>query len=51
MIDEAIVNAKRDYLLMLSKDCEISLEEIDKIVLPIIDTCTKEAISVSEVTK
>lgn len=51
MIDEAIVNAKREYLLMLSKDCEIPLEEIEKIILPIIDSCTKEAISVSEVIK
>lgn len=47
MIDEAIVTAKKEHLSSLSEECDIPLEELDKIVLPIIDSCTKDAISVS----
>lgn len=46
MIDEAIVNAKKEHIASLSQECEIPLEELNKIVLPIIDSCTKDAISV-----
>lgn len=45
MIDEAIVNAKKEHIASLSQECEIPLEELNKIVLPIIDSCTKDAIS------
>jgi len=46
MIDEAIHAAKHEQLVMLSSECHLSLEELDSTVQPIIDSCTKEAISV-----
>jgi len=46
MIDDAICAAKREQLVALSTECQLSLEELDGTVQPIIDSCTKEAISV-----
>lgn len=46
MIDDAIYAAKREQLVALSSDCQLSLEDLDGAVQPIIDSCTKEAISV-----
>lgn len=46
MIDEAIHAAKREQLVALSSECQLSLEELDGTVEPIIHSCTKEAISV-----
>jgi len=46
MIDDAICAAKREQLVALSSECQLSLEELDGAVQPIIDSCTKEAISV-----
>jgi len=47
MIDDAISAAKREQLIALSAECQVPLEELDATVQPIIDSCTKEAISVS----
>jgi len=47
MIDDAIYAAKREQLVALSGECQLSLDELDAAVQPIIDSCTKEAISVS----
>ena len=47
MIDENISMAKREQLVALCSGCDISIEELDNIVQPIIESCTKEAISVS----
>ena len=33
---------------MLSNDCELPLEDLDKTVKPIIDSCTKDAILVRQ---
>jgi len=46
MIDDAISAAKREQLVALSSDCQLPLDELDAAVRPIIDSCTKEAISV-----
>ena len=46
MIDDAVCAAKREQLVALSNECQLSLEELDGAVQPIIDCCTKEAISV-----
>jgi hypothetical protein len=46
MIDENICMAKREQLQALSSECNLSLEDLDDIVQPIIEACTKEAISV-----
>ena len=46
MIKEAINAAKKEQLSALSAQCSLSLEELDKIVEPIIESCTKDAISV-----
>ena len=47
MIDEAIMLAKKESLISLSSECEIPLDDLHKMVQPIIDSCTKDAISVS----
>jgi len=47
MIDDAIYATKHEQLLALSNECQLSLDELDNTVQPIIDSCTKEAISVS----
>jgi len=46
MIDDAIHAAKHDQLVALSSECQLSLDDLDGAVQPIIDSCTKEAISV-----
>jgi len=46
MIDDAVCAAKREQLVALSSECQLSLEELNGAVQPIIDSCTKEAISV-----
>lgn len=46
MIDDAIYAAKREQLIALSSECQLLLEDLDSAVQPIIDSCTKEAISV-----
>jgi len=46
MIDDAIYSAKREQLVALSSECQLPLEQLDAAVQPIIDSCTKEAISV-----
>jgi len=46
MIDDAISAAKREQLVALSSECQLPLDELDVAVRPIIDSCTKEAISV-----
>jgi len=46
MIDDAIHAAKREQLVALSSECQLALEDLDGSVQPIIDSCTKEAISV-----
>jgi len=49
MIDDAVHAAKREQLLALSSECQLSLDELDSAVQPIIESCTKEAISVCAV--
>ncbi|XP_064626296.1 calcium homeostasis endoplasmic reticulum protein-like isoform X2 [Lineus longissimus] len=44
-IDEAILKAKEDQLQKLLKECDVPMEELDTIVQPIIESCTKDAIS------
>ena len=39
--------AKEDKLKLLSDECELPLEELEKVMNPIIESCTKDAISVS----
>jgi len=46
MIDDAISAAKREQLVALSNECQLSMADLDGTVQPIIDSCTKEAISV-----
>lgn len=46
MIDDAIFAAKHEQLVALSSECQLQLEDLDGAVQPIIDSCTKEAISV-----
>ncbi|CAE1284660.1 CHERP [Acanthosepion pharaonis] len=43
-IEEAIVKARKKKMDQLSENCEIDLEELDKTVQPIIESCTKDAI-------
>lgn len=43
-IEEAIFNQQAETLQTLSNDCELPLEDLDKTVKPIIDSCTKDAI-------
>lgn len=44
LIEEAIINAQEEKLKKLSTECELSLDELDKITAPIIESCTKDAI-------
>lgn len=46
MIDENISMAKKEQLIALSTECNLSLTDLDSVVEPIIESCTKEAISV-----
>ena len=49
-IDAGISQTKEDRLEKLAEECDIMMHEIDKILDPIISSCTKDAISVSRVT-
>jgi calcium homeostasis ER protein len=44
-IDEAVCSARKEQLIALSNECQISVDELNAITQPIIDSCTKEAIS------
>lgn len=46
-IDDTIEKIKVQRLIQMCDECGISLSELDSVVQPIIDSCTKEAISVS----
>ena len=46
-IDEAIQGAQKVRLEELCGECKISMKELDDIAQTIIDSCTKDAISVS----
>ena len=41
-----MAHSKEDKLKKLSEECELPLEELDKVMNPIIESCTKDAISV-----
>ncbi|ESP02448.1 hypothetical protein LOTGIDRAFT_95622, partial [Lottia gigantea] len=43
-IDQCIKNAKESRLQQLAVDCELPVEELDRAVQPIIDSCTKDGI-------
>ncbi|XP_060593424.1 calcium homeostasis endoplasmic reticulum protein-like [Ruditapes philippinarum] len=43
-IEDAIWGNKAEQLQKLSEECEISLDDLDKTVQPIIESCTKDAI-------
>jgi calcium homeostasis ER protein len=45
-IEDAIWGNKAEQLQKLSEECEISLDDLDKTVQPIIESCTKDAIQV-----
>lgn len=45
-IDDAIEKLKQQRLLQLCEESGVSLAELDSVVQPIIESCTKEAISV-----
>lgn len=47
-MDEAIRKAQDEKLLALAKECDIEIAEADKIMQPIIDSCTKDSISVGK---
>ncbi|KAH7936196.1 hypothetical protein HPB52_019916 [Rhipicephalus sanguineus] len=44
-LDEAIRKAQDDKLMAQAKSCDIEIAELDKILQPIIESCTKDAIS------
>ena len=44
-IDDSIMKAEDDDLKTLATDCGIDFQEFDNVLQPIIDTCTKDAIS------
>ena len=46
-IDEAIQEAQNARLKELSAECRIDTKELDEQLVPIIESCTKDAISVS----
>lgn len=46
-IEEMITKAQSDELKRMCEDYSINLNEFDKILQPIIDTCRKESIAVS----
>ena len=45
LTDEAIRKAKWEHLELLASDTGMNLEEIESVLQPIIDSCTKESIS------
>lgn len=45
-IEDAIYGNKAEQLKQLSDECGISLDDLDKTVQPIIESCTKDAILV-----
>ena len=47
LIQQAISDMKETQLDKMAQDCGVSVDEIDNIVKPIIEACTKDAISVS----
>ena len=46
-IDEAIIKAEEEEINKLAKELELDLDELASVVQPIIESCTKDAISVS----
>ncbi len=46
-IDEAIIKAEGEEINKAAQELELDLEELASVVQPIIETCTKDAISVS----
>ncbi|XP_077499620.1 SR-related CTD associated factor 6 isoform X3 [Amblyomma americanum] len=44
-LDEAIRKAQDDKLMAQAKSCDVEVAELDKILQPIIESCTKDAIS------
>ena len=46
-VEEAVLRHREDRFSQLLSECEVQTEELDKVVQPIIDSCTKDAISVS----
>ena len=46
-IDEAIIKAEEEEINQLAKELELDLDELASVVQPIIESCTKDAISVS----
>ena len=48
-IDEAIIKAEEEEINTSAKELELDLEELASVVQPIIESCTKDAISVSEI--
>ena len=45
LIEDSIAKAENDDLKKLATDCGIDFNEFDGVLQPIIDTCTKDAIS------
>ena len=45
LTDEAIRKAKWEHLELLASDTGMNLEELESVLQPIIDSCTKESIS------
>ena len=46
MIDDQVKEAREKSMDTLCEECNIKLDELDEVVHPIIDACTKDAISV-----
>jgi calcium homeostasis ER protein len=44
-IEEAIAKAQADYIIRCAQENQISLTELDDILQPIIESCTKDSIS------
>ncbi len=49
-IDEGIANALQEQYERLGEECGMEESDVDSIVQPIIDSCTKDAISVGLLT-
>lgn len=47
-INELVSKAQVETIQMMAEDNHISLSELDSILQPIIDTCTKDSISSGE---
>ena len=45
-IDEKITMKREDNFRRLLIDCDVALEQLESMCAPIIDSCTKDAISV-----